>query len=171
MWQQKVDKPKLQNNFLRPEVQEYKDAAPPLDNNNFKIAKQISYDFSSEFKEISPRQAGFIEECRIGDADLVEFREPNGLEAIEKISEHEESHEIMKMGVVKSDRSKKVKKQKSDLTIISKTDQGVSSRKDRQPSSSSRDEESGMESCKDDDISDEPVNVIKKTSFIDDGVN
>ena len=43
--------------------------------NNFKIAKQLSYDLSSEFKGYTPRQEGFVEECRIGDVDLIEFRE------------------------------------------------------------------------------------------------
>lgn len=28
--------------------------------NNFKVAKEISYDFSKEFKNCSPREDGFI---------------------------------------------------------------------------------------------------------------
>jgi hypothetical protein len=43
--------------------------------NNFKMAKQLSYDLSSEFRGFTPRQEGFVEECRIGDLDLIEFRE------------------------------------------------------------------------------------------------
>lgn len=173
MWQQKVDKPKLQNNFLKPqEVQEYKDAAPQQDNNNFRIAKQISYDLSSEFKECTPRQAGYIEECRIGDADLVEFREPNGDDLQIAEQEQHEPDQIVQKTESKGDKKKNAKKEdKSDQTLISKTDQGVSSLKEK--AQSSGEEESGMESMNDDDVSDDvaPTKVIKKTSFIDSDVN
>ena len=34
----------------------------------------MSFDFTSEFKNYSPRQPGKVEECRIGNDDLVEFK-------------------------------------------------------------------------------------------------
>jgi hypothetical protein len=42
-----------------------------LNDSAFKKAK-LSFDFSMEFKDCSPRQAGLIEECKIGNKDLVE---------------------------------------------------------------------------------------------------
>ena len=41
--------------------------------NNFRVARQIVYDFTTEFKNYSPRQAGLVQECRVGDPELVEF--------------------------------------------------------------------------------------------------
>lgn len=58
--------------------------------NNFKMAKQISYDLSSEFKGLTPRQEGFVEECRIGEQDLIEFKEPVFEEEEEKEQEQQE---------------------------------------------------------------------------------
>jgi hypothetical protein len=46
------------------------------DDNNFKVAKQLSFDLSSEFRGFTPRQEGFVQQCIIGEADVVEFREP-----------------------------------------------------------------------------------------------
>jgi hypothetical protein len=47
------------------------------------MAKQLSYDLSSAMAGYSPRQEGFVEECKIGEADLVDFKEP-GFEEEEK---------------------------------------------------------------------------------------
>ena len=53
------------------------------DRDNFKIAKALSYDFSSEFKGCDPLQEGLVQDCRIGDPELVQFLDP-GIEAIEQ---------------------------------------------------------------------------------------
>lgn len=42
---------------------------------DFKLAKYLSFDFTSEFKDFSPRPIGQVEKCRIGDPELVEFKE------------------------------------------------------------------------------------------------
>ena len=39
----------------------------------FRLAQQLSYDLSSDFKDFPARQEGIVEEGRIGDADLVEY--------------------------------------------------------------------------------------------------
>ena len=36
----------------------------------------ISEDLSSEFKNYSPRKEGIVQDCKIGEADIVEFLEP-----------------------------------------------------------------------------------------------
>ena len=43
------------------------------DRGNFQLAKQLSYDFSSEFKACSPRLEGQIENCKIGEDDANPF--------------------------------------------------------------------------------------------------
>ena len=53
------------------------------DRDTFKMAKQLSYDFSSEFKGCDPLQEGLVQDCRIGDPELVQFLDP-GIEAIEQ---------------------------------------------------------------------------------------
>lgn len=50
---------------------------------NFRLAKQLSFDISSEFRSCTPRQEGLIEDCRIGDAELVQFCEP-GTELVDE---------------------------------------------------------------------------------------
>jgi len=43
--------------------------------NNFRIAKAISYDFSSEFHNCTPRLEGTVQGCVIGEPDPVEFKQ------------------------------------------------------------------------------------------------
>lgn len=57
------------------------------DENNFKIAKAMSYDLSGDFLNYSPRLEGRVQACLIGDPDLVEF------EIQESNIEEEESEE------------------------------------------------------------------------------
>lgn len=41
------------------------------------MARQmISDDLSSEFRNFSPRKEGIVEDCKIGEADIVQFEEP-----------------------------------------------------------------------------------------------
>lgn len=57
---------------------------------NFKVARQISYDLSSEFRGCTPRQEGLIENwARIGEPDLVQFS--NSEEKEKESSEEDES--------------------------------------------------------------------------------
>ena len=68
-----------------------KSLAKFVDNDNFKVAKMLSYDLSSEFKSETPWQEGFIESCHIGEADMVKFYEPGQEREEEKKSSKNDS--------------------------------------------------------------------------------
>lgn len=60
------------------------------DENNFKMAKAMSYDLSGDFINYSPHVEGRVQACLIGDPDLVEFElEESNVEEEEEESEEE----------------------------------------------------------------------------------
>lgn len=61
--------------------------------NNFKIAKAISYDLSGEFQNYSPHVEGRVQACLIGDPDLVEFEIQESHVEEEESEEEEEVNE------------------------------------------------------------------------------
>ena len=48
---------------------------------------------SGEFKDLTPRQPGLIEECKIGDPDLVEIEEKKPESSSEESGESDDDYE------------------------------------------------------------------------------
>lgn len=48
-----------------------------------------SYDLSSEFRDYLPQQEGIVQDCKIGEADMVPFDEPEDYDEEEEESEKE----------------------------------------------------------------------------------